>query len=708
METSLWKLGNPLLAVSPWHTKTWFLALAPLGHGAQVVSMIVLLAVSTRLTALDEDGVVQKQIAIAPSYVRYCAINIVRLSIHVLLESWLVYRHSRKYRPQPWLLGGGDVEEGRDRVEGDGADLALEHLRPREEVGRVPTPHPDPSPSYAVPPSSGTESEPADGDKVGEKANDTSSKAEEERNEAEVKKAEDKAKGEQDTAEETAEDKPEVRSSSSDRTRSSNSTDVVPALTSAPADTAMHPRTTTSSSSSSSPLTKPRRARLLARSDSPKDHNVATAEAILADPPAQIAAFTASSAAEAAKRRAERLQRYDSMASNTDLWVCCWGFIMWVVGMIVAFPPEPARSRAPLVFAATMVSMTSNWFTALGFTVCFLLWSLGYVIVMIAWLLWHLGVIRGAQPVIFARAAAKKLPKDELDKCPLVIYAADPEEEVPEWEDLPGRPLSLSEIDREKLTHPLRVLGANKATCGICHTEFLPPCIKDGQEEYELEVLRELPCLHTFHRECVDEWLLNHADTCPYCTQSVPAMLKDPGKAKAAGQSRAEDGENGELAELRRTMSRRRSQRSVRSVRSISSVKSNTSMSLVGSVRSAKQSVTSNRGEGPSQSKPRGADTDTASISSADSDDFHDSREITTPTPASMTRNPSMSTAYETAASSLALASLRTATPSTPTPIDMALRSETPVTLENPTVLEERRGPEIMGLQKQQKEEGKN
>ncbi|KAG8517564.1 RING finger protein 11 [Galemys pyrenaicus] len=45
--------------------------------------------------------------------------------------------------------------------------------------------------------------------------------------------------------------------------------------------------------------------------------------------------------------------------------------------------------------------------------------------------------------------------------------------------------------------------------CAICLLDFTP----EGP-------VRRLPCLHTFHRECVDVWLLK-ALTCPLCRHPV-------------------------------------------------------------------------------------------------------------------------------------------------------------------------------------------
>lgn len=667
MEPAPWKLGNPLLAVSPWSSSTWFLALAPLGHGLQVLAMIALLIAATQVDSVGAPG---RQISVAPSYVRWSAVNIVRLSLHVILESWLVYRHARRVPPE-WRLG--DLEDM----------LAMGDLarRPANAEDTEPGPHPDPSTNQPLLPSS--DNEPAAGlaHAAGEKQTQEKS--------VEGEKLSDEEMAEKEKSEdEKTEEKPPSSAPVPTRTLTGSSTDAVPILNSstsvgsAPAHSV--PLSTTAASAASrptSPGTSTRSRRLAARErlgETPKTDEteaVASAERILEQPPAQIASLTGEAPARemfADVGNTERLRYFEHLASNLDLWVCTWGFVMWVVGLVIAFPVEPVASHQPLVFACVTVGMLSNWFTALGFATCLVLWSLGYVLVIIAWVLWHLGILRGAQPELFPRMSAKKLPQAELDKCPLVIYAADPDEDEPEWGETPGCPLPLAEIDQARLPHPLRVLGQNKATCGICHTEFLPPCAKEGQEEYELEILRELPCRHTFHRECVDEWLLKHADTCPYCTQSVPKMLKDPAMAQVASAA-SEDGSTAEgqrepvgLAELRRTMSRRRSQRSNRTVRS---TKSTRSLESIKSAANAERSA----GEGSGTTKVQAEGKDDGSSSSQGSDEFHDSREVATPDIPGASRAPSrgtLSTAYETAASSLALASLRTATP---------VRADTPV-----------------------------
>ncbi|CAI4231273.1 unnamed protein product [Auanema sp. JU1783] len=54
-----------------------------------------------------------------------------------------------------------------------------------------------------------------------------------------------------------------------------------------------------------------------------------------------------------------------------------------------------------------------------------------------------------------------------------------------------------------------------KATeCAICMVDF-----EVG------EYVRYLPCMHFFHQECVDDWLLTRSFTCPTCMEPVDSTI---------------------------------------------------------------------------------------------------------------------------------------------------------------------------------------
>ncbi|XP_024884609.1 RING finger protein 11 isoform X2 [Temnothorax curvispinosus] len=55
--------------------------------------------------------------------------------------------------------------------------------------------------------------------------------------------------------------------------------------------------------------------------------------------------------------------------------------------------------------------------------------------------------------------------------------------------------------------------GAKKGECVICMMELLV-----GEE------VRYLPCMHTYHAICIDDWLLRSL-TCPSCMEPVDAAL---------------------------------------------------------------------------------------------------------------------------------------------------------------------------------------
>ncbi|XP_057300103.1 RING finger protein 11-like [Hydractinia symbiolongicarpus] len=52
-----------------------------------------------------------------------------------------------------------------------------------------------------------------------------------------------------------------------------------------------------------------------------------------------------------------------------------------------------------------------------------------------------------------------------------------------------------------------------KRECVICMGDF---CVGDP--------IRFLPCMHIYHKECIDDWLLR-SFTCPSCMESVDAAL---------------------------------------------------------------------------------------------------------------------------------------------------------------------------------------
>jgi hypothetical protein len=62
----------------------------------------------------------------------------------------------------------------------------------------------------------------------------------------------------------------------------------------------------------------------------------------------------------------------------------------------------------------------------------------------------------------------------------------------------------------------LKELSETKAeACAVCWHEF---SVK--------EELVTLPCLHTYHKECVDQWFCDEKLICPYCRKETAKFIE--------------------------------------------------------------------------------------------------------------------------------------------------------------------------------------
>jgi hypothetical protein len=112
-----------------------------------------------------------------------------------------------------------------------------------------------------------------------------------------------------------------------------------------------------------------------------------------------------------------------------------------------------------------------------------------------------------------------------LDKLPIVTYTPGPSpaEKPPE---APPAALNLAPgVDAEtgSKTYPLtRRLSAPTAstTNNVTFSQPTCPICIDDFEPNETQV-RELPCRHIFHPDCIDTFLLRNSSLCPMCKQSV-------------------------------------------------------------------------------------------------------------------------------------------------------------------------------------------
>ena len=107
----------------------------------------------------------------------------------------------------------------------------------------------------------------------------------------------------------------------------------------------------------------------------------------------------------------------------------------------------------------------------------------------------------------------QKVPQKLLDKMPLYVYTSKlaPLTTPTKEKDETTTPTPHSFPLTQRKTLPKRDVPFSQTTCPICLDDF----------EHNDTVVRELPCQHIFHPECVDEFLRTNSSLCPMCKKSA-------------------------------------------------------------------------------------------------------------------------------------------------------------------------------------------
>lgn len=95
------------------------------------------------------------------------------------------------------------------------------------------------------------------------------------------------------------------------------------------------------------------------------------------------------------------------------------------------------------------------------------------------------------------------VPQEKIDEMPKYTFTADP--------DVPAAVASPNSNNHSSVEHHP---SFSQTTCPICIDDFIP----------NETTVRELPCKHIFHPECIDLFLRDNSSLCPLCkTSALPA-----------------------------------------------------------------------------------------------------------------------------------------------------------------------------------------
>lgn len=124
------------------------------------------------------------------------------------------------------------------------------------------------------------------------------------------------------------------------------------------------------------------------------------------------------------------------------------------------------------------------------------------------------------------------VPQDFLEKLPIYTYSGSTENREPE-KALPQAPPNVHKtlspnVDAETGSKSIPLTRRSSAPLATAHPNGTSPSFSqptcpiclDDFEPNETQV-RELPCRHIFHPDCVDTFLLSNSSLCPMCKASV-------------------------------------------------------------------------------------------------------------------------------------------------------------------------------------------
>ncbi|KAJ3254524.1 hypothetical protein HDU77_004069 [Chytriomyces hyalinus] len=100
-------------------------------------------------------------------------------------------------------------------------------------------------------------------------------------------------------------------------------------------------------------------------------------------------------------------------------------------------------------------------------------------------------------------------------------------------------PASNNHIERIHVLDEIPAQIPANDSVDLIQQQESPPCCPVCLEDFkELEVLRELPCKHLFHRRCIDAWL-SLSCFCPTCRNNTLSRRRNPSRRTNPSTSQA-------------------------------------------------------------------------------------------------------------------------------------------------------------------------
>jgi len=126
-------------------------------------------------------------------------------------------------------------------------------------------------------------------------------------------------------------------------------------------------------------------------------------------------------------------------------------------------------------------------------------------------------------------------PNGEIPRTGWILYFLGSEGNgngTESYEELLAMQERLGFVNRGLPQEQLSNIATMKYTVGTIPNTSCSVCLYDFAEE---EDVRGLQCGHWFHQNCVDNWLVNHRNSCPLCRE--PAIKKPQPTPEIEGET---------------------------------------------------------------------------------------------------------------------------------------------------------------------------